>query len=156
MLVTCNVGASASILRRSTRTTGAVVAALDAWLTAHPAIKCVKPKGAFYLFPYVAELLAPLGLSSTSALADALPLARIYYAVKANPAAPILSRLTALGSYYDAASWEEIEMCLASGADAAKISFGNTIKKVSAIRDLLPCLEAVAKAGKPLVKGAFQ
>lgn len=68
------------------------------------------------------------------ALADALPLARIYYAVKANPAAAILSRLTGLGSYFDAASIEEIEMCLAAGAEAGRISFGNTIKKVSAIR----------------------
>ena len=69
-----------------------------------------------------------------AALRDALPLAHIYYAVKATPAAPILRRLVGLGSSFDAASWEEIEMCLAAGAPAAKISFGNTIKKVAAIR----------------------
>ena len=67
-------------------------------------------------------------------LKDALPLARVYYAVKANPAAPILSRLTALGSSFDAASWEEIEACLAAGARPEAISYGNTIKKVSAIQ----------------------
>ena len=67
------------------------------------------------------------------ALSQALPLARIYYAVKANPAAPILDRLTGLGSAFDAASWEEIAMCLEAGADAADISFGNTVKKESAI-----------------------
>ena len=66
-------------------------------------------------------------------LRDAIPAARIYYAVKANPAAPILDRLTGLGSFFDAASIEEIEMCLAAGAPAARISFGNTIKKSSAI-----------------------
>ena len=67
------------------------------------------------------------------ALHAALPVARIYYAVKANPAAPILSRLTGLGSHFDAASIEEIEMCLAAGADPQRISFGNTIKKSTAI-----------------------
>lgn len=67
-------------------------------------------------------------------LMAAMPLARVYYAVKANPAAPILDRLTALGSSFDAASWEEIEACLAAGARPADISFGNTVKKVSAIK----------------------
>jgi aspartate aminotransferase len=37
---------------------------IHAWLTAHPAIKCVKPKGAFYLFPDISGLLAP-GATST-------------------------------------------------------------------------------------------
>ena len=68
------------------------------------------------------------------ALLSALPLARVYYAVKANPAAPILQRLVGLGSSFDAASFEEIEFCLAAGAQPAAISYGNTIKKVSAIR----------------------
>ncbi|MDW8315698.1 MAG: type III PLP-dependent enzyme [Rhodovarius sp.] len=62
-------------------------------------------------------------------LKAALPLARIYYAVKANPAAPILERLVRLGSFFDAASWQEVQMCLAAGADGARISYGNTIKK---------------------------
>jgi ornithine decarboxylase len=68
------------------------------------------------------------------ALTAALPLAQIYYAVKANPAAPVLERLVRLDSRFDAASFEEIEFCLAAGARADAISFGNTIKKVSAIR----------------------
>ncbi len=62
-------------------------------------------------------------------LHDALPLARIFYAVKANPASPILTRLVALGSSFDTASRGEIEMVLAAGASADRISFGNTIKK---------------------------
>lgn len=66
-------------------------------------------------------------------LKAALPLARVYYAVKANPAAPILTRLTALGSSFDAASWEEVQACLAAGARPEAISFGNTVKKASAI-----------------------
>jgi aspartate aminotransferase len=32
---------------------------MHAWLTANPAIKCVKPSGAFYLFPNVTDLLTP-------------------------------------------------------------------------------------------------
>jgi ornithine decarboxylase len=68
------------------------------------------------------------------ALQDALPLARIYYAVKANPAPQILQRLAGLSSYFDAASIEEVTFCLEAGAAPEKISFGNTIKKVSAIR----------------------
>jgi ornithine decarboxylase len=64
----------------------------------------------------------------------AMPQARVYYAVKANPAAPILARLAGLGSSFDAASFEEVEACLAAGADPALISYGNTVKKESAIR----------------------
>ena len=67
-------------------------------------------------------------------LTHALPLARVYYAVKANPAAPILERLAGLGSAFDAASIEEIEYCIDAGAEPAAISFGNTIKKISAIQ----------------------
>jgi ornithine decarboxylase len=68
-----------------------------------------------------------------AALCHALPLARIYYAVKANPAAPVLDRLVSLGSSFDAAGIEEIEACLAAGARPETISFGNTIKKSTAI-----------------------
>jgi len=69
------------------------------------------------------------------ALQRNLPLARIYYAVKANPAAPVLERLVRLSSCFDAASWEEIQACFAAGAKPEAISYGNTIKKVSAIRN---------------------
>jgi ornithine decarboxylase len=60
--------------------------------------------------------------------------ATIYYAMKANPARPILEKLTALGSSFDAASIGEIEECLAVGADPKRISFGNTLKKKSDIK----------------------
>src|ERR1700722_11260303 len=68
-------------------------------------------------------------------LQRALPLARIYYAVKANPARPVLERLVRLGSSFDAESFEEVAGCLDAGARPAAISYGNTIKKASAIRD---------------------
>jgi ornithine decarboxylase len=68
-----------------------------------------------------------------SALRAALPAASIYYAVKANPAPAVLRLLAGLGSSFDAASIQEIEACLAAGAPAQAISFGNTVKKASAI-----------------------
>ncbi len=66
-------------------------------------------------------------------LGAALPLASIYYAVKANPAPQVLERLVALGSSFDAASVEEVDACLAAGAEPARLSYGNTIKKAAAI-----------------------
>jgi ornithine decarboxylase len=61
--------------------------------------------------------------------ARALPDSRIFYAVKANPAPEVLSLLASLGSSFDAASVNEIEMVLATGAGPERISYGNTIKK---------------------------
>ncbi|NKB57824.1 MAG: type III PLP-dependent enzyme [Alphaproteobacteria bacterium] len=67
------------------------------------------------------------------ALAENLPQAEIHYAVKANPAPQILSALVALGSHFDAASYAEVELCLAAGASPAQLSYGNTVKKQSDI-----------------------
>src|SRR5215207_204641 len=63
------------------------------------------------------------------AFAKALPDTKVFYAVKANPAPEVLSLLASLGSSFDAASVAEIEMALAAGAKADRVSFGNTIKK---------------------------
>ncbi|MTH97993.1 type III PLP-dependent enzyme [Roseibium sp. RKSG952] len=63
------------------------------------------------------------------AFAKSLPDTSVYYAVKANPAPEILTLLESLGSAFDCASVGEIEMVLATGADASRISYGNTIKK---------------------------
>jgi aspartate aminotransferase len=46
--------------------------AVHGWLTADPRFVCVKPSGAFYLFPYVADLLSPGGITTTGELAEAL------------------------------------------------------------------------------------
>ncbi|MEO5899462.1 MAG: type III PLP-dependent enzyme [Ilumatobacteraceae bacterium] len=62
-------------------------------------------------------------------LVEAIPQARVYYAVKANPAPQILSRLVAVGSAFDVASPAEVDMVLAAGAHPSTISYGNTIKK---------------------------
>ena len=62
-----------------------------------------------------------------------LPLARIFYATKANPAAEIVRRLVKLGSSFDVASPGEIELCLKGGVTPDRISYGSTIKKKSDI-----------------------
>ena len=58
-----------------------------------------------------------------------LPLARVYYAVKANPAPQIVTMLGRKGANFDVASRGEIELCFANGISADRLSFGNTIKK---------------------------
>ncbi|MFP7569878.1 type III PLP-dependent enzyme [Marivita sp. S2033] len=68
-----------------------------------------------------------------AALSQGLGRARVHFAVKANPAPEILKTLADAGSNFDAASRAEIEMCLAAGADASRISFGNTVKRASDI-----------------------
>ena len=45
---------------------------IHAWLTANPGIRCVKPKGAFYLFPDISGLLSPDGVATSAAFAQAL------------------------------------------------------------------------------------
>jgi aspartate aminotransferase len=46
--------------------------AVHAWLTSDPRFVCVKPGGAFYLFPYIADLLSPGGIKSSGEFAEAL------------------------------------------------------------------------------------
>ncbi len=58
-----------------------------------------------------------------------LPLARVFYAVKANPAPEIVGALKDLGSSFDVASRNEIDLCLGRGVAPDNVSFGNTIKK---------------------------
>ena len=45
---------------------------VHAWLTAHPGIRCVKPSGAFYLFPDISEVLSPTGIRTASEFAQVL------------------------------------------------------------------------------------
>ena len=55
--------------------------------------------------------------------------AKIYYAVKANPAVEIIELLRDLGSNFDIASIYELDKLLSLGIDPSRMSFGNTIKK---------------------------
>ena len=67
------------------------------------------------------------------ALRDAIPEAGVFYAVKANPAPEVLRLLAAAGSCFDVASTGEIGLCESLGIAPERLSFGNTIKKESAI-----------------------
>jgi diaminopimelate decarboxylase/spermidine synthase len=64
-------------------------------------------------------------------LQSALPEARIRYAVKANPAEPVLRVLATEGSEFDVASVGEIVACEAADIDGRLLTFGNTVKKAS-------------------------
>ncbi len=63
-----------------------------------------------------------------------LPLAKIYYAAKANPLDPVISMLTSLGSNFDIASRYELDQMLRLGIDPKRLSYGNTLKKKADIR----------------------
>lgn len=67
-------------------------------------------------------------------LAEHFPYASIYYAVKANPAAEVISLLRDKGSSFDVASIYELDRLLSLDVDPARCSFGNTIKKSKDIR----------------------
>jgi ornithine decarboxylase len=61
------------------------------------------------------------------------PGAALRYAVKANPAAPVLRALVAAGAGFDVAGPGEIDACLDCGADPARLAYGNTVKKTADI-----------------------
>lgn len=63
------------------------------------------------------------------ALRKSLPMADVFYAVKANPAPEVIRTLARLGSSFDVASVAEIQLVLDAGVEPSRISFGNTIKK---------------------------
>lgn len=66
-------------------------------------------------------------------LRDLFPYAHIYYAVKANPGAPVLKLLDTLGSNFDIASRYELDHVLSLGISPDRLSYGNTIKKAKDI-----------------------
>ena len=67
--------------------------------------------------------------SNYLALRRTLPVAEVFYAVKANPAPDVVKRLVSLGASFDVASPAEIKLVVSAGAIPERISFGNTIKK---------------------------
>ena len=60
--------------------------------------------------------------------------AKVYYAVKANPAVEIIDLLKDKGSNFDIASIYELDKVMNQGVSADRISYGNTIKKSKDIR----------------------
>ena len=62
------------------------------------------------------------------------PYAKIYYAIKSNPAVEVLELLRDLGSCFDIASTYELDRILALGVSPDRLSYGNTIKKLNDIK----------------------
>ncbi|TNE62365.1 MAG: type III PLP-dependent enzyme [Alphaproteobacteria bacterium] len=67
-------------------------------------------------------------------LVAAFPMAKVFYAVKANPAPEVIDLLKAKGSNFDIASIYELDRVLAAGVSPDCVSYGNTIKKAKDIR----------------------
>lgn len=67
-------------------------------------------------------------------LTTGFPAADVYYAVKANPADEVIKLLAESGSSFDIASPQELDKVLQFDVDPSKMSYGNTIKKCSAIQ----------------------
>jgi ornithine decarboxylase len=67
-------------------------------------------------------------------LGTCFPFAKIYYAVKANPAVEIIELLRDKGSSFDIASIYELDKVMATGVGPERISYGNTIKKARDMR----------------------
>ncbi|PYC20408.1 type III PLP-dependent enzyme [Pseudomonas alcaligenes] len=67
-------------------------------------------------------------------LVSCFPFAKIYYAVKANPASEITELLRDKGSNFDIASIYELDKVMKAGVGPERISYGNTIKKARDIR----------------------
>jgi len=67
-------------------------------------------------------------------LLGCFPTARIFYAVKANPAPELLKILRDKGCNFDVASRYELDKVLALGVSGDRVSYGNTIKKARDIR----------------------
>ncbi len=67
-------------------------------------------------------------------LRECCSFARIFYAVKANPAPEIIELLRDLGSGFDIASSFELDRVLSLGVSPDRIGYGNTIKKAEDVR----------------------
>ncbi|GAB1692990.1 type III PLP-dependent enzyme [Krasilnikovia sp. M28-CT-15] len=68
------------------------------------------------------------------AMRDALPEARVHYAMKCNPARPILSLLRGMGGSFEIASVAELRELTAIGVPAADVLFSNPVKMPAQIR----------------------
>lgn len=60
--------------------------------------------------------------------------ADIYYAVKANPEPKVIETLVRLNSFFDCASYNEIDACISAGANPRKLCFGNISKSIKDIQ----------------------
>ncbi len=142
MMLATNQGSNARFRNASRKNRSDAAKTAPISLVAEPATGIRLPAAQGDMPPRIAEYLASHVLDDPCLVIDvdivehnyislsrSLPVARIFYAVKANPAEAILERLASLGSHFDAASPTEIDLCLAQGISPSRISYGNTIKK---------------------------
>ena len=73
-------------------------------------------------------------LSKLEELETLFPFAKIYYAVKANPATEILKMMRDKNINFDIASTYELDRVMSLGISPERICFGNTIKKSKDVR----------------------
>ncbi|MCI7644113.1 MAG: type III PLP-dependent enzyme, partial [Lentisphaeria bacterium] len=62
------------------------------------------------------------------------PFAKVYYAVKSNPAPEVIRTLADKGSCFDIASIYEMDRVLSLGVSPERLSYGNTIKKAAHVK----------------------
>ncbi|WP_203231289.1 type III PLP-dependent enzyme [Nocardioides caldifontis] len=82
--------------------------------------------------PFVSVDLTAVG-SAYRTLRRALPGVALHYAVKANPARPVLEVLARHGASWDVASPGEIDAVLEVDPRPERLSYGNTVKKAADI-----------------------
>jgi diaminopimelate decarboxylase len=92
----------------------------------HMASALVEQAGGTPLFVYSADLMGRRMSDLRSAMPERL---RIHYAMKANPYEPVLELMAGLADGFDIASQGELEMALAAGVPAARISFAGPGKR---------------------------
>ncbi|MFN8051499.1 MAG: type III PLP-dependent enzyme [Acidimicrobiales bacterium] len=66
-------------------------------------------------------------------LTEAIPDARVLYAMKANPHPAVVGLLAGLGCGIDVASTNEVDEAIAQGVPPERISYGNTVRRASEI-----------------------
>jgi ornithine decarboxylase len=146
-MLAADIGARRRLRRNSRRLQAANALKATISLVAEPTEGLRLPERQGDMPPRIAEYLAthefdgPCVVVDTDvvennyiAMSRALPVGRIFYAVKANPAPAVIERLASLGACFDAASPSEIDLCLSYGVSPDRISYGNTIKKQRDIR----------------------
>jgi ornithine decarboxylase len=67
-------------------------------------------------------------------LTTCFPMAKVHYALKANPGQPVIELLRDKGSSFDIASIYELNKVLDAGVEPERISYGNTIKKAAHVK----------------------
>ncbi|MGL5271183.1 MAG: type III PLP-dependent enzyme [Selenomonadaceae bacterium] len=63
-----------------------------------------------------------------------LPRARVFYAMKANPAKPILAKMIAMGSSFDVASAGEMQLLHEMGVSGERMIYANPVKTVPGLK----------------------